>query len=70
MRPTISIPGVITPAMTQNKRLNPRQDVAKIALLWAEVVNQVTDQGLALGVHAELPRLKSQITLNPIAPAA
>ena len=57
-RPAVHIPGVITPTMTQNKRLNPRQDVAEITPLWAEVVSQVVDQGLALGVHAELPKLE------------
>jgi hypothetical protein len=57
-RPAINIPGVITPSMTQNKRLNPRHNVAEIYPLWAEVVKQVIDQELALGVQVELPRLE------------
>jgi hypothetical protein len=55
-RPAIYIPDVITPTMTQNKRLNPRQSITEIVPLWQEVVHQVTDQGLALGIHADLPR--------------
>jgi hypothetical protein len=55
-RPAISISDVITPTMTQNKRLNPRQTIDEITPLWQQVVHQVTDQGLALGIHADLPR--------------
>jgi len=54
-RPALRIPGVISPTMTQNKRLNPRQGISEITPLWKEVVRQVTAQGLALGVHAVLP---------------
>jgi hypothetical protein len=54
--PTISIPGVFTPSMTQNKRLNPRQDLEEVQLLRLEVVDQVTEQGLFLGVQADLPK--------------
>lgn len=54
-RPAIRIPGVITPTMTQNKRLNPRQSIDEIVPLWDEVVRQVLDEGLVLGVHAALP---------------
>lgn len=61
-RPSINIPGVITPTMTQNKRLNPRWNLAEIPPLWTEVVKQVTNQGLALGVHAELPKLEPPVS--------
>jgi hypothetical protein len=54
-RPTIHITGVITPTMTQNKRLNPQQSTGEITTLWREVVHQVLDKGLALGIHAALP---------------
>jgi hypothetical protein len=54
-RPAIRIPDVISPKMTQNKRLNPRQSIDEIRPLWQEVVRQVTGQGLALGIHADLP---------------
>ncbi|MBA2597043.1 MAG: hypothetical protein H0V00_10515 [Chloroflexia bacterium] len=55
-RPSLRIPGVITPTMTQNKRLNPRQSIGAITPLWDEVVRQVMSQGLTLGIHADLPR--------------
>ncbi len=54
-RPSLRIPGVITPTMTQNKRLNPRQSNGEITLLWDDVVRQVIGQGVALGTHADLP---------------
>ena len=56
-RPAICLPEVITPTMTQNKRLNPRQCVDEIIPLWDEVVRQVTARGLALGIQAELPKV-------------
>jgi len=59
-RPAMRIPDAITPTMTQNKRLNPRQTIDEITPLWNEVVRQVTDQGLALGIHADLPK-----SINP-----
>jgi hypothetical protein len=55
-RPAIRMPEVITPQMTQSKRLNPRQSIGEIVPLWQEVARQVTAQGLALGIHADLPR--------------
>lgn len=56
-RPVIRIPGVISPKMTQGKKLNPRQSIGEITPLWSEVVRQVMVQGLALGTHADLPRI-------------
>ena len=61
-RPTIHIPGVITPSMTQNKRLNPQQSLADVKLLWEEVVHQVLRHDLALGAFAALPRQVSPAT--------
>jgi hypothetical protein len=55
-RPAIRMPEVISPKMTQNKRLNPRQGIDEITPLWNEVVRQVAEQGLALGIHADLPK--------------
>ena len=54
-RPAINMPDAITPTMTQNYRLNPRQSIDEITPLWEEVVRQVTDQGLSLGIRADLP---------------
>ncbi|MGH2614749.1 MAG: hypothetical protein ACRDJC_05890 [Thermomicrobiales bacterium] len=58
-RPTIRIPGVVTPTMTQNYRLNPQQSIGEIKPLWIEATRQVTNQGLALGTFAELPHLQN-----------
>jgi hypothetical protein len=55
-RPAIYMPEAITPKMMQSKRLNPRQSIGEIIPLWQEVVRQVTDQSLALGIHADLPK--------------
>jgi hypothetical protein len=50
------MPEVITPTMTQSKRLNPRQSIDEITPLWEEVVCQVIAQGQALGIQADLPK--------------
>ena len=50
------MPDVITPTMTQSKRLNPRQSISEITPLWEEVVRQVIAQGMALGIQADLPK--------------
>lgn len=55
VRPEIRIDGVITPRLTQGKRLNRQPHVGNAEALWDEVVRQVIAQGLALGVHADLP---------------
>lgn len=54
-RPTIRIPGVITDAHNQGKKLNPQDKPPDVKKLWDEVVRQVTSQGLLLGVSAALP---------------
>jgi hypothetical protein len=73
-RPAIRIPDVITPTMTQNKRLNPRQSTDEITPLWNEVVRQVIAQGLALGIHADLPTninaTRRTEALEPVLPSS
>ncbi len=54
-RPTIRLPGIITDTHRQWVRLNPQLSTADVAPLWEEVVRQVTDQGLMLGIGAPLP---------------
>jgi hypothetical protein len=56
-RPTLRRAGIVTDNLTQGQRLNPQPDVAAVRALWKDVARQVLDQGLHLGVHAELPRL-------------
>jgi hypothetical protein len=53
-RPRIHLPE-ITDNLNQGKRLNKQRNLDKIALLWDNVAKQVKDQGLALGVYAEMP---------------
>ena len=54
-RPEIRLPGLVTPTLTQGKRLNRGITAADVKASWAEVVHQVQAQGLSLGVYAELP---------------
>jgi hypothetical protein len=58
-RPVLRRAGIITDNLTQGQRMNPQPDVAAVKELWDDVARQVLDQGLALGVHANLPKLKS-----------
>lgn len=58
-RPVLRRAGIITDNLTQGQRLNPQPDAAAVQALWTEVARQVLDQGLLLGVHADLPRLKN-----------
>lgn len=53
-RPEINL-DVITPNLTQGKRLNPQRSMADVSALWELVVEQVEGAGLLLGVRAELP---------------
>ena len=58
-RPVLRRAGIITDNLTQGQRLNPQPDVASVRALWKDVARQVLDQGLRLGVHADLPKLKT-----------
>ncbi len=55
-RPGISIDGRITPHLLQGKKMTTLPDAEGARQLWAEVVRQVEQRGLKLGVRAELPR--------------
>lgn len=54
-RPEIGLGEIITPTMTQGKRLNPQAEVGSNVVLWQRVVDAVRDCGLELGVSAQLP---------------
>ncbi len=56
-RPAIQIQDIINGEITQGKKLNRMypKDHGRIKELWREVVTQVQDKGLALGVYAEEP---------------
>lgn len=59
-RPVLRRAGIITDNLTQGQRMNPQPDVASVQALWADVAHQVLNQGLQLGVQAELPKLNSR----------
>jgi hypothetical protein len=54
-RAEVNLSDIVTPTMTQGKRLNPQPDVARVRDLWRRVVSHIQDQGLALGVYAQMP---------------
>ncbi len=58
-RPVLRRAGIVTDNLTQGQRLNPQPDVAAVRALWTDVARQVLDQGLCLGVQADLPKLKN-----------
>jgi len=57
-RPRIRIQGAITDNLSQGKKYNPQENLDAVKTLWDEVVRQVEDQGLRLGVFAEIPPRK------------
>ncbi|MDY0145898.1 MAG: hypothetical protein RBS84_07945 [Kiritimatiellia bacterium] len=57
-RPTIRRKGTITDNLTQGQRMNPQPDLAAVQILWSDVTRQILEQGLCLGVQAELPKIK------------
>jgi hypothetical protein len=56
-RPTIRMPGYVTPNLNQGKKFTHDLGIDEMTRLWRTVVQQVQDQGLALGVHAQTPRM-------------
>lgn len=58
-RPILRRKGIITDNLTQGQRMNPTPDVADVRKLWKDVVRQVLAQGLDLGVHVDLPKVKN-----------
>jgi hypothetical protein len=64
-RPRISLPGVITDNLNQGKKLAEPQSLDEMKQLWGEVTKQVKKQGLALGVHAEMPERRPSDKRSP-----
>ena len=54
-RPIIELPGVINPAAARKYRSNPQRSLAEVAMLWQQVVDQVSCQGLLLGIEVSVP---------------
>lgn len=55
-RPEIQLPGCITGHLTQGKKIARDLTVAEVGELWRHLAEEVEEQGLSLGVHAELPQ--------------
>jgi hypothetical protein len=58
-RPEIRL-DVITPNLTQGKRLNPQATIGGVKQLWGDVVEHVEGAGLLLGVRADLPKVAAR----------
>jgi hypothetical protein len=54
-RPRISLLGAVTDNLNQGKKVTEQGSLDEMKLLWDKVGDQVADQGLALGVYAEMP---------------
>lgn len=54
-RPEVQLPHVITPHLTQGKRVTKLSRVEEAVSLWNGVVKQVARRGLALGVRFDAP---------------
>lgn len=65
-RPRIHIPDIIRDGMAMGFKLNPQPSLEDSKKLWDEVVKQVTDQGLMLGVWAAMPERRDSAGSKPI----
>ena len=63
-RPIIRIPDVISDTKLQGFKKNERASTSDVKCLWDEVVRQVTNQGLVLGIGAALPPAISAVPTN------
>lgn len=57
-RPRIVLPGIVTDTLARAVRYNPQPDQAAAKKLWTQVVQQVQDQGLLLGISTVMPDLR------------
>jgi hypothetical protein len=55
VRPSIRLPGVVNPLSSRNIKLTSVESLEAAHAIWREVVDQVVEQDLLLGVHAEIP---------------
>jgi hypothetical protein len=67
-RPVIKLPGQITNNLTQGKKMTVQPDLATMQSQWSNVMQQVTDQGLMLGVSAELPEQRIDASIKSKTP--
>jgi len=59
-RPRIDLPSLVSPNMTQGKKIERDISLADAEAIWTKVCGQVEEQGLSLGVHAALPERRPQ----------
>lgn len=55
-RPRISLPGKITDNLYQGKKYSEQPSLDAMESLWKKITEQVKQQGLAMGVYAEMPK--------------
>ena len=60
-RPEISLPEHVNPRMAMGYKQARDLSIPDLKELWDDVVRQVQEQGLALGVRAELPRDETDV---------
>lgn len=60
-RPTIRLPGHVTPQLLQGKKMTAIGNPDQARALWAEVVEQILSQRLNVGVNAELPPRRQEL---------
>lgn len=54
-RPAITLPGFVTPHLTQGKKIARDLSADEVRSLWGRVVRQVEREGMCLGTYAALP---------------
>jgi hypothetical protein len=54
-RPTIDLPGIISPSLKQGIKGHGPMTIDQATELWRDVVQQVVEQELQLGISAEIP---------------
>lgn len=63
-RPTIHIQDVITDTLCMGFKKNEQATTSDVKCLWDDVVQQVTNQGLVLGIGAALPPAAPALPMN------
>lgn len=58
-RPIITLPGKINPNLSRNVKISKNMEMGELKTIWDEVVEQVKNQKLMLGIFSQLPQCKS-----------
>lgn len=54
-RPTIRLPGIVNPILSQGRKMNPHDSLSDVDRLWESATKQVLAQGYLLGHHLAVP---------------